>query len=156
MGQSTDAILFYGIELDETNPLQTLLDPDHDNNEFEVDFKEWLCERLGGPKKPKWDSEANEYVTPWVTWREAMNQFLKDVGLSNIDLDTHCSSSYPMYYLSAFEITANRGYPVGLDLKVLDDPAELRKYNEQLEHVAKLLKLENYEVSWYLASYWGA
>jgi len=80
MGQSTDAILFYGVLV---------------GDEGEAP---WYIDENGDP--PDSDQE-----TP----TDVAERLLEEAGIRRVTVGIHCSYSAPMYYLAATEHTAWRG-----------------------------------------------
>lgn len=153
MGQSTDGILFYGIELGEDDPIRNLLDPDGDSDDEHPEFEDWLCEAAGGPKRAVWNHDTSNFEPPLREYWAARDAFLKaSGGLDSIGLGIHCSGDYPMYFLHSRHTSASRGYPEALESDALGNVGNL----EALEQVAGLLKLDaGLRRGWYLASLWS-
>lgn len=103
MGQSTDGILVFGVDLGEELPefLQDIEDEDGEGT-----FDALLCQKAG---IPQYGEEGYDY--------HAKAAFLEKQPLAMI---THCSGDYPMYILGvrASHQTASRGSPqeVSMDL----------------------------------------
>lgn len=142
MGQSTNAMLVFGVELDEENAVNiALLKRAYQKLGIIDKFEDCLDEEM---------DDDDEYLSdvPWDLVKHLENFF----GLT---IETHCSDEYPMYILclkgAPFNRTANRGNAL-----VIDDP--LPKPNDlqmtQLKNIMNILEAEG-EPSWLLASYWG-
>ena len=113
MGQSTNAYLFYGIELGD-------------------DLSDFLQEE---------DDTHGE-----------VEQLLEKAGINGIQVGSHCSGDYPIYYLYTQSYMAWRGYSKEVD------PASLVVSEEETEKLKKamlVLKRDPVEPKWILASYWG-
>lgn len=127
MGQSTDALLFYGFEIDEhAAPWGT------------HDWEDWVAQKLG-----LLHDDEDYYAKKRAAF-----------AAMRCTIETHCYSDYPMYavVIKDTKRCANRGYPQKLkpeDLAI--DP----QWNEQLRMFANALGLEYKTPSWLLASYWG-
>lgn len=132
MGQSTDGILVFGVDLGEELPekLQDLLD------EFDGDFDTFLCKRGG---IPSYGEEGHSF--------QVSRAF---VETQPVTLVTHCSGEYPMYILGARASyqSASRGYA---------NEATMTLSPESV--VALTAFLAEFEVEeepkWLLASYWS-
>jgi hypothetical protein len=143
VGQSTNAILFYGYCWDEENV--ELFDRQ------EGDESDWpkLVLRKRGVKNPWDDYPEQEYAKMSWSDREAASDRWREEHLANLDawheaqkaveeefgvvVDSHCSGDCPMPYISAFRLVAHRGYPkevFDLDVK-LDWDRNLRKFIEE-------------------------
>lgn len=143
MGQSTNAILFFGIDLGEDAELPWLAE-DSEHEECE----EFLADKLV-PNRPDCDYEGNEELFD-VYW-DKRHAVVKDLGCA---VATHCSCDYPMHYifLTGFRWIAKRGYPEEIVSRRLrevspDDIEKLRKFCE-------LLGIPWETPRWYLASDW--
>lgn len=140
MGQSTDAILFFGIDLPEDTEF-----PWGDAN----DFDEWLAESEG-VKKPteEYSEKTNKQYSEY--WEKARNIEKNCIA----QLVSHCSGDYPMYALTIkdTEVTAYRGsvesiHTFNVDAnKILEFISFLRKHN--IPHDEK-------NIGWKLVSWWG-
>jgi hypothetical protein len=139
MSVSTDAQLYYGIQLDEgfTFPWY---------NEEEDDIPEWtdvFCRKHG--------IEISNYDTFDQYW-DAKSTLMYEKLRCNID--SHCSGDYPMYYvcIKETEILASRGYPQEID----HEHFLVRSYwDQQLKDFCELMELPYSKPSWWLSSYWG-
>lgn len=129
MGTSTDAILVYGVPLDEGDlPWKT--------DDGEGDWEDWLL-RLAGFTETNW--RVNGY---WERKRAALAAF-------PFDIVPHCSCDYPMYILTirGTATTANRGFPEKIEALEPKDPSELLAFCA--EHGMK-----HGEPGWWLCSMW--
>lgn len=110
MGQSTNAIIAYGFDLGDELPesLQSLM------SEYEGDSEEVLAADIG--------IELPQYTAgcDYSAYSASRNAGLADL---KIDLITHCSGEYPMYFLAArgSNKLASRGNPTSLSARDLDD-----------------------------------
>lgn len=132
MGQSTDAILFYGYCWDEEMPTQALYIPGWDEqSEDESDPPEWSeIIAQGRGKADPWKNfpAGIEQIRDYDERRKAADQWVKDhqdeldewSGLKasimkefGCDIDDHCSSecSMPFVYVLDSIVRANRGHP---------------------------------------------
>lgn len=139
MGQSTDAILVYGIDLGSED------EPPEFMNSFD-DFDEFI-QREAGLVYPEngSDQEREEYFTKA---REARNN-------CPVELVCHCSGDYPMYILAprGCHITASRGYPE--EISNLNQITPSEKLMKQFKQWCLLYSVEWSEPKYYLVSYWG-
>ena len=98
MGQSTDALMAFGFDLGEELPDSFTADAE---DGFEADA---FLLRDFDAGVPDWEPGA-----PPNYWR------MKDEALAKLPIDviTHCSGEYPMYFLAVrgTERKARRGYP---------------------------------------------
>lgn len=144
MGVSTDATLFWGIDLGEEIELH-----DH-TNEFDLyEFNEqWQkAHAPASPEPTDYDSaEYAAYRKAYAGWRKSSE---------NIAIDTHCSDSYPMYYVAVDRHTRHAGRG---DLTSVDPRKMVSTYLDKqmlLKFLAEAgIKYEG-EPGWLLCSYWG-
>ena len=136
MGQSTDAILFYGFLIDEENDYPFMGD---------IDVEDFISEKYGLAKPDlPYDENKEFYHEHW----KINTALLKSIP---VDINTHCSCDYPMYYvhIKSSKTTAYRGYPKKIDsLEVGID------WDEQLQIFCNLTGIEPKEFGWYLVSLW--
>lgn len=130
MGQSTDALLFYGFLLKEEDVPWGDEDPER-----------WLVKQLG------LGSPSEQDPGYWARKRQA----LADLACT---IETHCSGEYPMFavIIKGTRSAAHRGDPVRFS------PANLTidpQWDAQLRAFATTFNLPFEEPSWLLASYWG-
>lgn len=133
MGQSTDGILVFGIQLPEEEGPVFL-------EEFDGQFDDFVDSLNGLPQ-----------------WGERGYDGKNTMAFRNnypIDLVLHCSYDYPMYILSVRGTgkSASRGYP-----KIIN-PAELTVTPEKisaLKNFCEKYNIEWQEPQWYLCSMWG-
>lgn len=129
MGQSTDGILVYGIQVSEEEKPEFL--GEHD------DFEYFVCAELGLPSH---GDEGYDYKV-----------IAAAVAEYPVTLVQHCSYEYPMYILAVngTETTARRGYPQ--EIESLDVDQDRR---EALVAFAEKHGIDG-EPKWLLCSMWG-
>lgn len=152
MGQSTDAILFYGYCWDDENRYPW------DDGE-EEDWEERLAERLGAPSQPEAEYPSDKDKTPEaealrkafsVVW-DARRQKRDSL---NVAMSSHCSGECPIPFIHVKDgiLTANRGYPK--TVSALDVKPE---WDAQLADFCHLMGITPPQESprWWLVSYWN-
>ena len=127
MGVSTNAYLFYGIQL-----------TDMEDGLFNI--KNALID--SGVMSAPMSGDEEEFGIYEI-------QELLSIP-EDLSLDFHGSSEYPAYYLWSTQLSASRGYPTEVGKLPTQSPGIISK----LRHYAKLMGVEA-EPSWILASYWG-
>jgi hypothetical protein len=137
MGQSTDAILVYGFEMDPADESPSFLGEDGD-------FEDFVTDEAGvSPWRPGMSAEEkHEYFTN--------KQVIIDA--CPVELVLHCSSDYPMYIMAirGTQLRASRGYPeVVKSLSVSQEKITAAK-QWCLDH-----GIEWKEPEWILCSDWG-
>jgi hypothetical protein len=158
MGTSTDAILFYGYNLGSSED-------------------EWHIEEAGedGEWEPDWydakDGDDDDIVTA------AENRLLASVGFTEsdwrvdgyyerkghaearvgVELDSHCSGDFPIYFLAAHKIVARRGYAEEIDLTQLEASRVEQDWDGKLRAAVEALGITPKQAGpkWLLVSYWG-
>jgi hypothetical protein len=123
MGVSTDAYLYFGFDI-------------HDSEEHGD-----IRSLLGVDDDDDDDFDPYDYI----------ETKLKNAGVVGIELDTHCHSDYPVYFLHSCRHSAWRGDSKELsraDLEVMDG------WLENLEKACSVLGIPHQKPSWRLASYW--
>jgi hypothetical protein len=152
MGVSTDAILFFGVVLPDSESEDFVPDPweggPHDG------WEEALAATQGvlPPTVPFSDETRAEYKAYWERKSTVVGAFGCTVGI-------HCSDDYPMQYvaLKHREITANRGYAQAIDpanLAVLDrDREKVELFLETIGYTRE--QFARWRIGWWLVSYWG-
>jgi hypothetical protein len=151
MGQSTNAILCWGIQVGEEDSLPW------DDKAEEMGYDggnddEFLADALCGIKKPKdeWEDGGENKVHRdyWTVKKEALEAY-------GIELVWHCSGEYPMYILAiaASEKTARRGYPETIVRTDMDRP-EADNWQEKLNEACEKLGIEPSAGEWILCSMW--
>lgn len=135
MGQSTDAILFYGILFeDEDEAPEFMREAGYD------DWWEFLEAESGLPLY----GEAGHSFEAHQEYREKQP----------VDLIQHCSGDYPMYGLCVrgSEVTARRGYPISLE----DGLPEISNDQEQaFFHWCEKHNIKLQDPKWILCSNWN-
>ena len=135
MGMSTDACLFYGVNI---------YDPDTTIGE--------------GVKCPEGITDEDEreqfgeYGELDYETADLLRNYFKTQGWE-IEVGVHCSSEYPMFFLSTKEHSASRGYPEKIEAL----PTVDKSWNERLSEALKTIGLESEipKIGWYLASYYS-
>lgn len=137
MTTSTDAILAYGFDLGEDRP--EFLDGYEDFEDFIVEQARLIMPETDDYKDPAWKAY-------WQAKREA-------VAAYPIELITHCSCEYPMYFLAVrgTEIQASRGTPVRLEMNLPPTKEQLRAMQTFCEQRG----IEWQMPGWHLFSYWN-
>lgn len=172
MGQSTDAILFYGYVWDEEAELW-------DRGRHD----EWpvVVANRRGITNP-WDfytdsgAEADHNALPYEQQKKAYYYWEQSVGFKamldeweaslaaiktehpTITVSSHCSCDCPMPFvcISETERTARRGFPVALDLTKMS-PAGQHKWDVELDDFVKALDIDVSDANgpgWFLVSNW--
>jgi len=153
MGQSTNAIVFYGYCWDEEDALDEILRARAGCTDDD-DVPDWIeiLAREARAVNP-WDSYEEQpgldyaaqrkYVDDWVDSRAedfaAWKQAFRDVRAryAAATLGTHCSGDYGMPYLATWQALARRGHPTELILPDVD-PA----WREALDRWLHDMKIE--------------
>lgn len=149
MGQSTNAILFYGVCWDEEMSLTTLrgVDTDEEDADDEHDWQAAYATAKGCPP-PQGEYDSRKYQA----YLDARGPIL---DASPCEVGTHCSyeCAMPYVFIKKSEQTAHRGYPkeVGTALPVGDD------WDDQLRSFCKTMgiDIEGKRIGWWLVSLWG-
>ncbi len=159
MGTSTDAILAYGYNLgggeDEWHIQEAdgeygewtsdWYDPeDEDRDDFVTAAEQRLLVAAGFTQT---DWQADGYFD---RKREAEAR----VG---VELDTHCSGEYPLYFIAAHKITARRGYAKDIDFAELEAMRIEQDWDSKLTKALQVLGMtpKQERPGWFLVSYWG-
>lgn len=164
MGRSTDALLVYGYDLggDEEWNVPEPEDQDEEDGEDEYGLIERVAAKLlvaAGFNEPDPDpdapySDGPEYrQSPHFQWylrRSAATEALP------VQVETHCSSEYPMYLLVAHVIRAWRGHPQFPDLAKLEQQRAAEDWDRKLAAAIDALgwTMEG-SPRWILCSDWG-
>lgn len=135
MGQSTDAILWYGFEYGEMPPWG------------DADDEEWMASALG--EEPP-TTEYNEYTCE--EYRAYWTRKRAVIKTAGVEIVTHCSGDYPMHGLGVLVITSYRGDPHDVTNHIAQDTAEAAA---RLKDFCKKAGLEWTEPRWHLASHWN-
>lgn len=155
MGQSTDAILCFGIAFEEEFEFPWSEEEDSDHESWWLKVNGYSCPLFNpfteeGDFKPGIDREdprIGEFFGHKRNW-------LRDHPFP-VDVVHHCSGDYPMYILAVLgtEIYAHRGYPQSVDPEDFVIPEGGRE--------TLLGFCEKYGIAtvggpkWWLCSYWG-
>lgn len=117
MGQSTDAILFFGYTWGEEGELEGLMAraPDVDEDDAR-DWEEIVAKRRGHVNPwdkhesgGNWCDDNREAIDEWNAIKMAIGE-----EFGGVDIGTHCSGDYPIAYLFVWQMRVNRGYPESL------------------------------------------
>lgn len=172
MGQSTDAILFYGYCWGEEHEL---FEEDEDSGEWaEIVAKRrgisnpWDFYRSSGAERQHSDlpyAKQDEAYKTWEkevgfdemldTWNEEKNKIKAEY--EGISVSSHCSCSYPMpyIYIESTDLRASRGYPVEVTLDHITPPTA--EWDDSLARFVDDLDIDISEASgpgWFLVSMW--
>lgn len=135
MSQSTNAIIAFGFPIDEDTELPW---DDFDN------FETWWAavNEIKKPQVPYNDDNKSLFTTYW----EKKNALVQQCP---VELDRHCSTDYPMWFLSLSKtiIMAYRGDPVALPILPTHNPQPIIDF-------CKTYNIEYKEAKWYLYSDW--
>lgn len=153
MGQSTNAILCFGISLEEG------YEPVWCDTEYDSDIDDWWC-TVNGYKRPfeLYDNQGNYiYVNGIKPSEERIQEYFhhkriwqKDHPLPIREV-VHCSGDYPMYIIAVpgTVVVAHRGYPVEIDNHAVDSEAFIN-------FLSFCYKYNIYgDVKWWLCSMWS-
>lgn len=159
MGVSTDAILFYGYnlgggdsewEIEGTGQYGDFAadwhDPeDEDSDGFAEDANNRLRVMVGGFTETDWQVDGY-----WERQREADQR----VG---VEVSSHCSAEYPVYYIAACAITAWRGSPKRIDFAKLEAERAEGDWDQKLAVALEALGMtpKQAKPQWLLVSDWG-
>lgn len=144
MGVSTDAIIAFGFDLGEELPesLEQLL------SDADGEIDEALAADMG-LTLPNYDAVGYE---AWSAARDEATAQLK------IDLISHCSGDYPMYFLAVrgSDKKARRGFPTALCFQNLgSDEFQSNGSIDALRSFCERHSIEWQEPQWYIFSMWG-
>lgn len=147
MGVSTDAILAFGFDLgdDEDRSIAEVFNaPEGDDDGF--DFDEWVGQKAGAIY-PEGHAgiDSPEYVAYSTKKREAVDS-------CPVELITHCSYDYPMYFLAirGTEVRAWRGEPKPIHI---ERPAQAKI--DAMKLFCEQNGVEWQEPAWHIFSLWG-
>ena len=142
MGQSTDAILFYGFTAEEEwEWMEGLEDP--------YEISDHICALLDGPADPGWNT-GDKYKA----YKVERDDFIRANFGILFECSSHCSGEYPMPFITTEDLhsRAGRGCPVRADNTTTpQDPAPFLM-------LAKLLGIEDItvdDIGWHLVSDWS-
>lgn len=146
MGQSTDAILMFGVNLGEGEDMEwpaALIDGEEDSNWPDLD--RFISDKLGLIEPAGEDYRTPEWTAHFTAQRAAIEAY-------GIDLVPHCSNDYPMWVIAVRRTVqrASRGYPATPVMgPVTDDEiAALKAFCDETG-------LTWSEPSWVLCSNWS-
>lgn len=144
MSISTDAILFFGYcwtEEGEPEVIKEICD-----NE-DLDWDEWYCGKLGGPKPPHRDFQ-NEDLADWKAYWKAKGEFLE----GRPTLVQHCHCNVPMYGFAAHGtvVTVYRGSAKSVDTFVVP-LASIARLDECLKAIG--VQIPEGGPKWWMVSY---
>lgn len=135
MGQSTNAILFYGIAGEEEG-YPWNWGKEYDESDYESDEESKVAAHF--------NIDPKNYTEVWAKQREL-----------SCELDTHCSGDYPMYFVCVKESkeVAYRGDVVRVELQT--DPIILQRWDAEIKEYCDLMGIEYTQPDWFMVSYWG-
>ena len=136
MSETTDAILFYGYNLGSDEEGWRI---------EEVDKDGWL--------QSDWYTPYGDTDFP----EEAAKRLQTGTGVAGVEVDFHCSSDYPMYFLSAHTVTAHRGSAIALDPTVLETQRVAEDWDGKLVAALAVMGMtpKERDPRWLIVSYWG-
>lgn len=141
MSTSTDAILFYGIDLGEDLDIDEIarncgFDPDDEDYEFDT-LDNFYLKKIG-----IYRGEDENYVE----WGKR-----KELALNGVGDGRHCSGYYPMHYISiGTHYEAYRGHPTEVtNLGINSD------WDDKIKKYCETIGIPFSKPKWILASYWG-
>jgi len=148
MGQSTDAVLFFGFDLGEDFAL-----PWKQGGDDDLSWEEAYAEKKGleYPRHLSGLSEwTEEQSKEYRAYSEKKSEIVKAVG---VDVSSHCSCEYPMYYVYTRQHMASRGYPEVIDRSMLEvEPEDVTKLREFCRFMG--IDVGDKDPQWFLASDW--
>lgn len=158
MGQSTDAYLFYGIELGSVDegdfkaPWLPNWDSDGADEQDEMEWDDFYYTRVTGDQPPStpYEEDREAHLAYWSRKGEWLKTQL-------VEVSSHCSCDYPIYFVHVSRLfqSAYRGRSKPLDLHELDYQVEDSDITaiEQFCNVMEI-PFDRVEVGWRLASMW--
>ena len=154
MGVSTNAVIFYGILIDEDG-CECQFNDVEDINEHYAKKIGWVSDDGGlftDGNYTLFDNQADEKKARKI-WEKNRDELHKITGDCDVELAYHCSGEYPMHYVGVkeSETFARRGYPVQLDEETLNIEPD---WADKLKDYCKIMDIEYKEPSWHLVSYW--
>lgn len=145
MGVSTNAVLFYGLLLDEDDFEDGY---PWDADEFDHDSEDFIAHTLRDLVTPTdWSDSNQEEIDKYFTARTAA------LDSTPVAIGIHCSYEYPMYYvyIKDTELTAYRGYPQEVNSQLVLDHG----WDVELEKFCGALGLPFKKPGYYIASLMG-
>lgn len=129
MGLSTDAYLFFGAEIIDT-----------DSGKYPEELQKKMEENEES-EEPEYEEDI---VNEWI--EEKMSE------VEGVKLDHHCSCEYPVFYIHTKKYSASRGYSEEIDQNEMIDTEEDKK---KIQKVLDSMGIKDAKIGWYLASYMG-
>lgn len=151
MGTSTNGILFFGFDFC------------NEDEGDELPFDDWedhYAEKMGLiDDSGYWTDEGDHAFPPGPErdaaekrWHAYLDKKTKLVKKAGVEIDSHCSGEYPIYYVCTQQVVARRGYPEKLKLEEMEVTEE---EIQKLRAFCELMGIKWKKPSWVLASYWG-
>ena len=146
MGQSTNGILFYGINLGENGDEFTF---DDEAEHYELDF-ETIYAAKHGLLEPEGDYDDLLTRPLFKAYWDKKSSLLKSCPC---EIDTYGSSDYPLYFVAvkAGKYLVHRGYTT----EIPDGLTAKPEWKEQIKAYCELMGLPYSDPKWLLVSYWG-
>lgn len=142
MGTSTNAYLFFGFDVH---------DPEQGESEIQPKSPMMWCKQFDcetcNEMKPCDCRDDCHCIDCEEDWVDYWNKKIKHLGVT---IGIHCSSEAPIYYITAQEFIANRGYPTEVRVD-----ANVATLEHSLKQACEILGIKWVKPSWKLASYWG-
>ena len=154
MGVSTNALLIFGFDFHDS-------DSDGDYRFGEEGWEEFYAAKKGVVDDSELFNKEGNYAVPEGAERnrrEKLHDIYYDkkqklAKKAGVEIDCHCSTDYPIYFVSLRSYSASRGFPTKIDISKIDDVTqdEIAKLKEFCE----IMEIKWKKPHWYLASYWG-
>lgn len=150
MGQSTNAMLMYGYDLDVADGWQVV-----EAGEYGELTAPWYDE---DDDLESWE-QAVKVLYDAIPDAPATNSSYGRAGTVRehygVWFEEHCSDGSTMYALVTFENTARRGYPKSIDWRALEEQREREGWDAKLARVLEILGItpKQERPAWLLASY---
>lgn len=159
MGQSTDAYLFYGIDLgspeDDTANFSWMMDWDNDDDpdNEEQEWDDVYYRRMTGDAPPDTDYDGDK-----ESHRSYWNRKWEWLKAIEVEIAAHCSCDYPMYFVhvkSLFQY-ASRGEPHALVLHDLEEASLAIGLDDKVKQFCEVMEItfDPARLGWHLASNW--
>jgi hypothetical protein len=153
MGQSSDAILFFGYDLGDSEDDGYVKLPWMDENDTLDSWEDVWAEKKGlvRPKHlygiKEWTPEQRK---EYEEYRDKREELVEDVG---VGISSHCSCHYPMYYIYTKQFRASQGYGMVVRPVMLEvDGEDIRKLREFCEFLG--IDVGDMKPEWHLVSDW--
>jgi hypothetical protein len=156
MGQSTNAVLFYGFTYEDEVSLNEMTG----NEDSGDDWEGYYCRKLGIPESV-WPLDSNgnqrrrEQLTEeeYNTWSAARDVESKATKDCLVEISNHCSGDYgiPYVHVKEAEITVYRGSNKEITLDMLKINPE---WDQQIKKFCEIMGIEFKPCGWRLVSYW--